>query len=99
MLFEHFTTDVRDRFDMTRTSGLLSKRVDEASPERRWCLVSQSPCDDGDAEPVPPWDRFSQGGAAGAPPPGPVLAALTGAVANLGQLDGGQLLGAGSAAR
>jgi hypothetical protein len=60
--------------------------------------VSQSPCDD--AEPVPPWDAFSRDGTADAPPPGPGLAALLGdAVANLGELDERQLLGAGSAAR
>jgi hypothetical protein len=60
--------------------------------------VSQSPCDD--AEPVPPWNAFSQDGTAEVPPPGPELTALTGgAVANLGQLDERQLLGAGSAAR
>jgi hypothetical protein len=62
--------------------------------------VSQSPCDDGDAEPVPPWDAFSGDGTADAPPPGPELAALLGAaVAAPGELDERQLLGAGSAAR
>jgi uncharacterized protein DUF222 len=48
----------------------------------------------------PPWDVFSQDGAAEVPPPGPVLAGLLGeAVASLGELDEGQLLGVGSAAR
>jgi hypothetical protein len=62
--------------------------------------VSQSPCDDGDAEPVPPWGAFSRDGTANPPPPGPELTALTGgAVANLDQLDEAQLLGLGSAAR
>jgi Domain of unknown function (DUF222) len=57
--------------------------------------VSQSPCDGPDR--VPPWEAFSAGAA---PPPGPELTALLGeAVADLGQLDDGQLLGAGSAAR
>ena len=62
--------------------------------------MSQSPCDDGDAEPVPPWNAFSQDGTADVPPPGPELTALLGAaVAALGELDERQLLGAGSAAR
>src|SRR3984957_5461174 len=83
---------------MIRTNMLLSKRVDEASPDRRWCLVSQSPGDD--AEPVPPWNVFSQEGTAEVPPPGSVLAALLGeAVASVGELDERQLLGVGSAAR
>jgi Domain of unknown function (DUF222) len=57
--------------------------------------VSQSPCD-GPGR-VPPWEAFSGDDA---PPPGPELAALLGAaVADLSQLDDGQLLGAGSAAR
>jgi hypothetical protein len=38
--------------------------------------VSQSPGDD--PERVPPWDAFSDDGAADAPPPGPALAALLG---------------------
>jgi hypothetical protein len=60
--------------------------------------VSQSPGDD--AEPVPPWNVFSQDGTAEVPPPGSVLAALLGeAVASLGELDERQLLGVGSAAR
>ncbi len=51
-------------------------------------------------ERVPSWKAFSQDGTADVPPPGPELAALLGeAVANLGQLDEGQLLGMGSAAR
>jgi Domain of unknown function (DUF222) len=98
MLFEHLIIESRSRFEMIRTSMLLWKCVDEASPDRRWCLVSQSPGDD--AEPVPPWNVFSQDGAAEVPPPGPVLAGLLGeAVASLGELDERQLLGAGSAAR
>ena len=57
--------------------------------------MSQSPCDG--PERVPPWEAFSGDDA---PAPGPELAALLGeAVADLGQLDEGQLLGAGSAAR
>ena len=57
--------------------------------------MSQSSCDG--PERVPPWDAFSGGDA---PAPGPELAALLAeAVADLGQLDEGQLLGAGSAAR
>ena len=49
---------------------------------------------------TPSWDAFSQDGAADGLPPGPALAALAGgAVADLGQLDEGQLLGVGSAAR
>jgi hypothetical protein len=57
--------------------------------------VSQSPCD-GPGR-VPSWEAFSGGDE---PAPGPELAALLGeAVADLGQLDDGQLLGAGSAAR
>jgi hypothetical protein len=57
--------------------------------------VSQSPCDDPGR--VPPWEAFSGNDA---PTPGPELAALLGeAVADLSQLDDGQLLGAGSAAR
>ena len=60
--------------------------------------MSQSPCDG--PGPEPPWNAFSQDGTPDAPPPGPELTALLGeAVANLGQLDEGQLLGAGSAAR
>jgi Domain of unknown function (DUF222) len=62
--------------------------------------MSQSPCDDDDGEPAPPWNALSQDRAEDVPPPGPELIALLGgAVANLGQLDGGQLLGTGSAAR
>ena len=64
--------------------------------------MPQSPCDDGDGddEPVPPWNALSQGGTADVPPPGPELAELLGnAVVNFGQLDEGQILGAGSAAR
>jgi len=58
--------------------------------------VSQSPCD-GPGR-APSWEAFSEGG--GVPAPGPALAALLGeAVADLGQLDEAQLLGAGSAAR
>jgi len=57
--------------------------------------VSQSPADG--PEPTPPWDAFS---GAGAPPPGPQLAALLGeAVGALGELDERQLLGASTAAR
>jgi hypothetical protein len=57
--------------------------------------VSQSPCDG--PERVPPWEVFSGDEV---PPPGSELAALLGeAVADLGQLDDSQLLGAGSAAR
>jgi len=49
---------------------------------------------------VPSWDEFSQDGAADGLRPGPWLAALAGeAVADLGRLDEGQLLGVGSAAR
>ena len=49
---------------------------------------------------APSWDEFSQGGAADGLRPGPWLAALAGeAVADLGRLDEGQLLGVGSAAR
>jgi len=49
---------------------------------------------------APSWDEFSQDGAADGLAPGPWLAALAGeAVANLGELDEGQLLGVGSAAR
>ena len=60
--------------------------------------MSQSPCDG--PGPVPPWRAFSQDDTADVPAPGPELAALLGeAVANLGQLDEGQLLGVGSAAR
>jgi hypothetical protein len=64
--------------------------------------VSQSPCDDGDAEsePVSPWSAFSQDGTTDVPPPGLELSALIGgAVANLDQLDEAQLLGVVSAAR
>jgi hypothetical protein len=62
--------------------------------------VSQSPCDDGDAESEPPWSAFSQDGTTDVPPPGPELTALIGgAVANLDQLDEAQLLGVASAAR
>jgi Domain of unknown function (DUF222) len=64
--------------------------------------MSQSPCDDDDDddEPAPPWNALSQDRSADVPPPGPELIALLGgAVANVGQLDGGQLLGTGSAAR
>ena len=58
-------------------------------------LVSQSPC--GGPGRVPRWEAFSGDGV---PAPGPGLAALLAeAVADLGQLDDGQLLGAGSAAR
>jgi hypothetical protein len=60
--------------------------------------VSQSPY--GGPGSGPSWEAFSQDSAAGAMPPGPALAALAGeAVANLGRLDDGQLLGLGSAAR
>jgi len=60
--------------------------------------VSQSPADGPDR--TPPWDAFSGGGPAGAPPPGPELAALLGgAVGALGELNERQLLGAGTAAR
>jgi hypothetical protein len=49
---------------------------------------------------TPSWDEFSQDGAADGLRPGPWLAALAGeAVASLGRLDEGQLLGVGSAAR
>lgn len=59
--------------------------------------MSQSPCDD--PGPASPWEAFSRP-AAEMPPPGPELAGLTvAAVANLGQLSDGQLLGSGSAAR
>jgi Domain of unknown function (DUF222) len=59
--------------------------------------VSQSPY--GDSGSGPSWEAFSQDAGRDVPP-GPALAALTGeAVANLGQLDEGQLLGVGSAAR
>src|SRR5580693_3835861 len=78
-----------------RTEMLLSKHVDEASPGRRWCPVSQPPSDK--PEPVPPWDAFS---GQDPPPPGPRLTALLGeAVGALGELDERQLLGAGTAAR
>ena len=57
--------------------------------------MSQSPCDG--PERVPHWQVFSGDDV---PPPGPELAALLGeAVADLGQLNDSQLLGAGSAAR
>jgi hypothetical protein len=57
--------------------------------------VSQSPCDGPGS--VPPWEEAFSGDD---PPPGPGLAALLGeAVADLGRLDDGQLLVAGSAAR
>ena len=57
--------------------------------------MSQSPGDG--PERVPDWDAFSGDDAQ---PPGPELAALLGsAVADLSQLDDGQLLAAGSAAR
>ncbi len=57
--------------------------------------MSQSPC--GGPGRVPRWEAFSGDGV---PAPGPGLAALLAeAVADLGQLDDGQLLGAGSAAR
>ena len=60
--------------------------------------MSQSP--DGGPGHTPSWDEFSQDGTADMLLPGPELAALTSAaVANLGQLDDGQLLGMGSAAR
>jgi hypothetical protein len=60
--------------------------------------VSQSSC--GGPGQTPSWDEFSQNGAADGLRPGPWLAALAGeAVANLGRLDEGQLLGVGSAAR
>src|ERR1700735_1432958 len=78
-----------------RTDVLLSRYVDEASPGRRWCPVSQSPSDG--PEPTPPWDAFS---GEDPPPSGPQLMALLGdAVGALGELDERQLLGAGSAAR
>src|SRR5277367_2672081 len=82
-----------------RTNVLVSKHVDEASPGRRWCPVSQSPADGPEPgpEPEPGWDAFSGGDA---PPPGPELAALLGdAAAALGELDERQLLGASTAAR
>ena len=60
--------------------------------------MSQSPSNG--PERMPPWEAFSGDGTADVPPPGQELAALLGeAVANLGQLDERQLLGAGSAAR
>jgi len=60
--------------------------------------VSQSPYDG--PEGAPSWYAFSQDGAADGLRPGPWLAALAGeAVADLGRLDEGQLLGVGSAAR
>ena len=81
-----------------RTGVLLSRHVDEASPGRRWCPVSQSPADGPDG--VPSWDAFSGDGPGCAPPPGPELAALLGeAVEALDELDERQLLGASSAAR
>jgi hypothetical protein len=62
--------------------------------------VSQPQPPAGDPKPKPSWAVFSQDGAVAAPAPGPELTALTGeAVASLGQLDDGQLLGVGSAAR
>src|ERR1700733_14806337 len=78
-----------------RTEMLLSGYVDEASPGRRWCPVSQSPADG--PEPTPPWDAFS---GQDPPPPGPGLAALLGeAVGALDELDERQALGVSSAAR
>ena len=57
--------------------------------------MSQPPSDR--PEPTPPWDAFSGDGAQ---PPGPQLTALLGDAAGaIGELDGRQLLGAGSAAR
>jgi hypothetical protein len=59
--------------------------------------VSQSPY--GGSGSGPSWEAFSQDAGRDVPP-GPALAALTDeAVVNLGQLDDGQLLGVGSAAR
>ena len=60
--------------------------------------MSQTPIDG--PEGAPPWDAFSQDGAASAPPPGSELAALLGeAVANIGQLGENRALGVASAAR
>ncbi len=60
--------------------------------------MSESP--PGSSGPASSWDAFSQDGGAALPPPGPDLAALTGAaVAGLGELTDDQVLGAGSAAR
>jgi hypothetical protein len=84
-----------NEFVIMRTGVLLSRHVDEASPGRRWCPVSQSPADG--PERVPRWDAFSGDDALA---PGPKLTELLGeAVAALGELDERQLLGAGSAAR
>ena len=47
-----------------RTNVLLSKHVDEASPGRRWCPVSQSPADGPDG--VPPVGRVLRRRARGA---------------------------------
>src|SRR3984957_20809006 len=76
----------------------LSRYVDEASPGRRWCPVSQSPADGPDG--VPSWDAFSGDGPRSAPPPGPELAALLGeAVGARDELDERTVLGVSSAAR
>src|ERR1700733_9803564 len=78
-----------------RTGMLLSEYVDEASPGRRWCPVSQSPADG--PGPASPWDAFS---GQTPPPPGPGQAALLGeAVGALDELDERQALGVSSAAR
>src|ERR1700733_13639045 len=84
-----------NEFVIMRTDVLLSRHVEEASPGRRWCPVSQSPSDG--PERVPPWHAFSGDDA---PAPGPKLTELLGeAVAALGELNERQLLGVGSAAR
>src|ERR1700727_1386214 len=78
---------------------LLSGYVEEASPGRRWCPVSQSPADGPEPgpEPEPGRDAFTGDDA---PPPGPELAGLLGgAVGALGGLGARQLLGVASAAR
>ena len=78
-----------------RTGVLLSRHVNEASPERGWVSCpSPHPTAPGACRP----GRRSPGATGLAPGPG--LAALLGeAVADLGRLDDAQLLGAGSAAR
>src|SRR5580700_6746440 len=87
-----------NEFVIMRMGVLISGYVDEASPGRRWCPVSQSPADGPDG--VPSWDAFSGDGPACAPPPGPELTALLGeAVEALDELDERLLLGVGSAAR
>src|ERR1700722_10717624 len=87
-----------NEFVIMRMGVLLSRHVNEASPGRRWCPVSQSPADGPDG--VPSWDAFSGEGPGCAPPPGPELAALLGeAVGALDELDERHALGVSSAAR